>query len=98
MALRYHICILHRMKFAAVSLAVLFSLSALTAQQNNPIVKLDPSLDAILPPGTKLEKLADGFVFLEGPVWVRSGGYLLFSNMPERFIASGRRMGRSQGF
>lgn len=87
MALRYHLCILHRMKFAAVSLAVFFSLSALTAQQNNPIVKLDPSLDSIVPPGTKLEKLADGFVFLEGPVWVRNGGYLLFSNMPERFIA-----------
>lgn len=29
-----------------------------------------------------VEKLAGGFQFLEGPVWVRSGGYLLFSDIP----------------
>ncbi len=28
----------------------------------------------------KIEKLADGFQFTEGPVWVRDGGYLLFSD------------------
>jgi gluconolactonase len=70
---------------AVVSMAIW--LSSLSAQQNNPIVKLDPRLDEIVPAGAKLEKLGDGFVFLEGPVWVRNGGYLLFSNMPERFIA-----------
>jgi gluconolactonase len=53
------------------------------AQQNSPIVKLDPALDEIVPEGAKLEKLADGYEFLEGPVWVRSGGYLLFSNKSE---------------
>jgi gluconolactonase len=55
--------------------------------QTNAIVKLDPALDQILPPGATLEKLGDGFVFLEGPVWVRNGGYLLFSNMPEGNIS-----------
>ncbi len=55
--------------------------------QTDPIVKLDSALDQIVPPGAKLEKLGDGFVFLEGPVWVRNGGYLLFSNMPEGAIA-----------
>lgn len=52
------------------------------------IERLDPALDRIVPPGTKIEKLADGFQFTEGPVWVadRSGaaagadGYLLFSD------------------
>lgn len=44
------------------------------------IVRKDPALDAIVTPGTKIEKLAGGFMFTEGPLWVRDGGYLLFSD------------------
>ncbi len=48
------------------------------------IVKVDPALDQIITPGTQLEKLAGGFVFTEGPVWVpataNTSGYLLFSD------------------
>lgn len=44
------------------------------------ILKADPALDAIVTPGTSIEKLAGGFQFTEGPVWVRDGGYLLFSD------------------
>ncbi|MGB8698852.1 MAG: SMP-30/gluconolactonase/LRE family protein [Thermosynechococcaceae cyanobacterium] len=44
------------------------------------IVRLDPALDAIVPQNTKIEKLASGFQFTEGPVWARDGGYLLFSD------------------
>jgi len=44
------------------------------------IVRRDPALDAIVTPGTKIEQLASGFSFTEGPVWVRDGGYLLFSD------------------
>jgi gluconolactonase len=43
------------------------------------IVRLDPSLDRILPRGTTVEKLAGGFQFIEGPVW-HPDGYLLFSD------------------
>ncbi|TAL06784.1 MAG: hypothetical protein EPO07_01265, partial [Verrucomicrobia bacterium] len=32
--------------------------------------KKDSSLDAIVPANAKLEKLADGFAFTEGPVWI----------------------------
>lgn len=39
----------------------------------------DPAIDAVVPSGTVLEKLADGFVFTEGPVW-HPDGYLLFSD------------------
>ncbi|HTH46444.1 MAG TPA: SMP-30/gluconolactonase/LRE family protein [Candidatus Limnocylindria bacterium] len=34
----------------------------------------DAALDTILPSDLRLEKLADGFVFTEGPVWVPAGG------------------------
>ncbi|HEU5305183.1 MAG TPA: SMP-30/gluconolactonase/LRE family protein, partial [Gemmatimonadales bacterium] len=43
------------------------------------IVRLDPAFDRIVSPGAKLEKLAGGFQFTEGPVW-HPDGYLLFSD------------------
>jgi gluconolactonase len=43
------------------------------------IVRLDPEMDEIVPRGAKLEKLAGGFQFTEGPVW-HPDGYLLFSD------------------
>lgn len=53
-------------------------------EQNTEIVRLDPALDQIVTAGTKIEKLAGGFLFTEGPVWVPasddSDGYLLFSD------------------
>jgi gluconolactonase len=33
------------------------------------IVRLDPSLDAIIAPGTRIERVATGFKFVEGPMW-----------------------------
>jgi len=51
---------------------------------NTEIVKIDPALDTIVSSDAKLEKLADGFLFTEGPVWVpataNTSGYLLFSD------------------
>ncbi|MBI3246117.1 MAG: SMP-30/gluconolactonase/LRE family protein [Deltaproteobacteria bacterium] len=48
------------------------------------LVKKEPAFDAIVPANAKLEKLATGFLFTEGPVWVpasdASPGYLLFSD------------------
>lgn len=40
---------------------------------------IDRQLDQIISPGTRVEKLADGFSFTEGPVW-HPGGFLLFSD------------------
>jgi gluconolactonase len=50
------------------------------------VLKKDPGLDAILTPGTKIERLAAGFQFTEGPVWDREGGYLLFSDPNNNLI------------
>ena len=43
------------------------------------VVKRDPGLEAIVPPNAKIEKIAGGFQFTEGPVW-HPDGYLLFSD------------------
>jgi gluconolactonase len=51
---------------------------------NTEIIRVDPALDAIISTDAKLEKLAGGFLFTEGPVWVpataTTSGYLLFSD------------------
>jgi gluconolactonase len=51
---------------------------------NTEIVRVDPALDAFVSSDAKLEKLAGGFLFTEGPVWVpvtaNTSGYLLFSD------------------
>jgi gluconolactonase len=43
------------------------------------VLRLDPALDEIVARAAKIEKLASGFGFTEGPVWSRDG-YLLFSD------------------
>ena len=46
---------------------------------NVEVVRLDPAIDAIVPANPKIFKLAEGFQFTEGPVWIKTG-YLLFSD------------------
>jgi gluconolactonase len=46
------------------------------------VERLDPALDEIVPPDAKIEILADGFDWSEGPVWVESIDALLFSDVP----------------
>jgi len=55
-------------------------------QVETRVIRKDPGLDAILTPGTKIEKLAAGFLFTEGPVWDREGGCLLFSDPNNNLI------------
>ncbi len=47
---------------------------------NVDVLRLDPLIDQIVPPNPKIYKLAENFQFTEGPVWVRDGDYLLFSD------------------
>ena len=44
------------------------------------IVRLDPRFDEIVPKDARIEKLADGFTFTEGPLW-RPEGVLWFSDV-----------------
>jgi len=56
------------------------------------IERLDPRLDALVPPDASIEVLAMGFAWAEGPVWVpndRGGlpaGSLLFSDIPHNRV------------
>ena len=50
------------------------------------IERLDPALDALVPSDARIELLAEGFQWSEGPVWRKSKGYLLFSDIPSNTI------------
>jgi gluconolactonase len=50
------------------------------------IERLDPGIDNLLPPSATIEKLAGGFEWSEGPVWMKKGGYLLFSDVPRNVV------------
>src|SRR6187549_2225054 len=42
----------------------------------------EAAMAKIIPADWKVEKLAEGFAWAEGPVWVKAGGYLLFTDVP----------------
>lgn len=50
------------------------------------ITSLDPRFDKLVPKDATLEKIADGFTWVEGPVWHKQGGYLLFSDIPANAV------------
>ncbi len=50
------------------------------------IERLEPSFDKLVPKDAQLEILASGFKWTEGPVWIKDGGYLLFSDIPNNAI------------
>ena len=49
------------------------------------VLRVDPAIDQIVPASPAIQKLAEGLVFTEGPVWIRQG-YLLFSDVPSNVI------------
>lgn len=54
------------------------------AGESAAVDRLDPRLDALLAADAAVEQVADGFQFIEGPVWVggAADGHLLFSDIP----------------
>ncbi|HEY0763062.1 MAG TPA: SMP-30/gluconolactonase/LRE family protein [Pyrinomonadaceae bacterium] len=56
-------------------------LSVTPSEVNVDVMRNDPAMNEVIGPNPKVFKLADGFQFTEGPIWVnKDGGYLLFSD------------------
>lgn len=68
---------------AVAGLAHLMLASAQTpvAAGAGSILRLDARFDSLVPQAAVIEKLADGFVFLEGPVWLETDAALLYSDL-----------------
>jgi gluconolactonase len=77
---------------------------ALTPSEVNvEVVRNDPAMDEIVSPNPKVFKLAEGFKFTEGPVWIdKDGGYLLFSdpnaNTIYKYAPDGNQDGKLEVF
>jgi gluconolactonase len=50
------------------------------------IVRLDPRLDSLIPRDARIEAVASGIEWAEGPLWDASHGGLLFSDVPRNGI------------
>lgn len=75
--------------FAASSLTWPTGADATHVETAGTIVRVDPRLDALISRDATLEKIGDGFTWVEGPVW-HPGGYLLFSDIPSNAVLKWR--------
>src|SRR3954454_2289075 len=50
------------------------------------IERLDPRLDKLIGKDARVEQIAEGFDWSEGPLWVREGSFLLFSDVPKNVV------------
>jgi gluconolactonase len=67
-------------------LAILISFSTFAQKTVGKIISLDPAFDKLLDVSEPITVIAEGYEWSEGPVWVKSGGYLLFSDVPKNTI------------
>jgi gluconolactonase len=77
---------------------------ALTPSEVNvEVIRNDPAMNEIVGPNPKVFKLAEGFKFTEGPIWVNQDrGYLLFSdpnaNTIYKYTPNGNEEGKLEVF
>src|SRR5690349_6323576 len=75
---------------AAVAAATACSSEQAPPPPQGPIERVSPKLDALIKPDAKVEILAEGFTWAEGPLWLEDQPMLLFSDVPENRIYSWR--------
>lgn len=50
------------------------------------VTRLDPAIDALIPTNAVIEKVASGFSWAEGPVWIWRKGLVAFSDVPNNVV------------
>lgn len=77
------------MKKLILPLITILGFSSVMNAQYKTIGKIhvyDESVTTLIDPSTPIEIVAEGYTWSEGPVWVKKGNYLLFSDVPENKI------------
>jgi gluconolactonase len=69
----------------ALCLFLLLVVLTSCSRPSNRIEKRDPDLDRIVSADARIETLAGGFGYTEGPLWMREG-FLLFGDLPNNVI------------
>lgn len=88
--MRFHsnLCI----RFAIIGALACSASSVLAQPEPSPllqridIVRRDPRIDRLIPPDARVERIVGGQKWVEGPVWNRREGYLLFSDIPANAV------------
>ena len=70
--------------FAAFGASALLAAEKGFSASEMGIERLDPTFDALVPAEAKVEKLAEGFLWIEGPTWFQ--GSVIFSDVPDNVI------------
>jgi gluconolactonase len=77
---------------SALGLGIVLSSGMILAPRMNAeevtaqIQSMDPRFDRLVSRDAAIEKIADGFTWVEGPLWHKRGGYLLFSDIPANSV------------
>lgn len=72
--------------FRALAVLLIAGAPLLATPAAAQVERLDPALDALIDPNVELERVAGDLDWSEGPIWRRSGNYLLFSDIPQNTI------------
>lgn len=70
----------------AITLLLVLVLPMETPTHVGHIERLDPAINKLIPADARVERLASGFDWSEGPVWVKEGNFLLFSDVPRNVV------------
>lgn len=71
---------------ASALLIAAFSCTQKEVKTIGTIERIDPALDAIVNTDAKVEVIADGFNWSEGPLWIEDQQMLIFSDVPENIV------------
>lgn len=66
--------------------AASLAMPAFAAPGSPSVRRLSPKLDRIIAPDAQIETIATDIKWAEGPVWVKEGGFLLFSDPPANIM------------
>lgn len=73
-------------------------IAIMPSEVNVEVVRKDPAINEIIGPNPKIFKLAEGFKFTEGPIWInKDGGSLLFSDPNSNIIYKYKPNGSEPG-
>jgi gluconolactonase len=78
------------MRFIFIGIFLLNIVFPLVSQTVYPsigkIIKYDQSLDNLIDLDSRIEVISSGFIWSEGPVWIRKDSTLLFSDVPQNSV------------
>ena len=76
----------HLAVFALVAAPSAFMQHSVNFPSFGKIHREDARLDELLAKDARIDVISSGFQWAEGPVWIKDGGYLLFSDIPRNQI------------